>query len=288
MPPSPETAPTPCLRSFADRLGPADADETTSWCFIRGVALKGHVTPTGHLAPTEAVGAATTAHWIQVGAFYVPLVIAFAFNLGTYMRVGNAFRQLHRDGAVEGSKERLVQLRLRLHLSVFVVVWAVPVVHRTLQIWSVDSYALRVLHAATECSLGWLNCIVYGCNDKTLRPYKEACRQIRSSLRGSRSGVQIGVTSCGQTSTLLSGARGGFAPPKAPIGSRSHSSTDSRRRLARSSTDPLCTLYLTSSHCPHRAHSSRLLRHSGLDDSLRSPESTLFSPRASTMNDVRG
>jgi len=189
---------------FTDRLGPADS-YSQSWCWIRGVALSRHTTMEGHVVPDEGSSAVTTGRLVQLSVFYAPLVCAFIFNLTIYIRVGNAFQRLHSEGAVESSKERLVQLRLRLHLAVFVIVWAAPVIHRTLQIWSVDPTWLRVLHAATQCSLGTLNCIVYGCNDKTLRPYKEAYSNLRSSLRtSSRSGVQIAVARRSGTSTLLS------------------------------------------------------------------------------------
>ena len=63
-----------------------------------------------------------------------------------YVRVGRAFRRMARDGAVDAAKERLIQLRLRLYLLVFVLVWAVPLAHRLLELGGVDTEWLQVVH----------------------------------------------------------------------------------------------------------------------------------------------
>ena len=79
----------------------------------------------------------------------------------------------------------MIQLRLRLYLLVFSVVWAIPIVHRTLQLIGCagcDPEWLRLLHTATQCSLGWLNTLVYGCNEATLRPYRDALSHFSCNL----------------------------------------------------------------------------------------------------------
>ena len=80
-----------------------------------------------------------------------------------------------------------MQLRLRLYLLVFVFVWTVPLVHRTQELVSSTSPEwLQVLHAATGGRvMGLLNSLVYGCNDKTLRPYRSAALRLRQRLSSS-------------------------------------------------------------------------------------------------------
>ena len=147
---------------LTDEVGPADSH--AEWCWIAG------------LSPTS--------RWVQIGVFYIPLVVAFVVSAVVYVRVGRAFGELSRTGAVDAGKERMVQLRLRLYLLVFVVVWTVPLVHRTQELFSSKSPEwLQILHAATGGRvMGLLNSLVYGCNDKTLRPYRSAALQLRQRL----------------------------------------------------------------------------------------------------------
>jgi hypothetical protein len=93
-----------------------------------------------------------------------------------------------RRGAVDAAKERMIQLRLRLYLLVFILVWTIPLVHRTLELLHYDPEWLQLTHTATQCSMGWLNCLVYGCNEATLKPYREAFSQLGCSLW---SGLQL-------------------------------------------------------------------------------------------------
>jgi hypothetical protein len=125
-----------------------------------------------------AGGGGADDRWVQLVAFYAPLFLAFVFNLLVYLRVIAAFRKLADDGAVDAAKERMIQLRLRLYLLVFLAVWILPLAHRTCQeLLGVDPAWLRLAHTATQCSMGWLNCLVYGCNEATLKPYREAIAQ---------------------------------------------------------------------------------------------------------------
>ena len=111
-----------------EEVGPADDHD--EWCWIAGL------TP--------------SSRWVQVGVFYMPLVVAFAVSVSVYLRVGRAFGQLAATGAVDAGKEWMVQLRLRLYLLVFVCVWAMPLVDRTVQLITGDSpFWLQLLHAAT-------------------------------------------------------------------------------------------------------------------------------------------
>lgn len=145
-----------------DSLGPADKED--EWCWISGV------TP--------------GSRWVQVGVFYIPLVVAFGVSVLVYFRVGRAFRQLAVAGAVDAGKEWMVQLRLRLYLLVFVLVWLVPVVDSTVQLCaSTSPFWLQLLHAATGGRImGLLNSLVYGCNDKTLQPYRLGATRLRQRL----------------------------------------------------------------------------------------------------------
>jgi len=179
-------------------LGEADAPRNV-WCWIGnggsnassgavavergGESLVGH----GPQRPVEE-GPKHGTRWLQFCVFYLPLALAFAFILVTYVRVGQAFSRMVRDGEIDATKEQKIQLRLRLYLLVFFTVWAPPLVHRFLEALpiDVDPFWLRVLHTATQCSMGSLNCLVYGCNKATLRPTREALR--RCSLL---SGLQL-------------------------------------------------------------------------------------------------
>ena len=128
--------------SMSSELGPA-TPEHTDWCWIAGGA--------GASRPR--------ADWAQLGVFYIPLVLAFGANVVVYLRVSSAFGALSAEGAVDPSKgqargsthasrsrgprrvpsrpgrmrAQMVQLRLRLYLGVFILVWLPPLVHRTLQ-----------------------------------------------------------------------------------------------------------------------------------------------------------
>jgi hypothetical protein len=146
-----------------DSLGPADRED--EWCWISGVKTPG-------------------SRWVQVGVFYLPLVVAFGVSVFVYLRVGRAFRQLAVAGAVDAGKEWMVQLRLRLYLLVFVLVWLVPVVDSTVQLCAPTSpFWLQLLHAATGGRImGLLNSLVYGCNDKTLQPYRLGATRLRQRL----------------------------------------------------------------------------------------------------------
>lgn len=77
-----------------------------------------------------------------------------------------------------------MQLRLRLYLLVFVLVWLVPVVDSTVQLCAPTSpFWLQSLHAATGGRImGLLNSLVYGCNDKTLQPYRLGATRLRQRL----------------------------------------------------------------------------------------------------------
>ena len=51
----------------------------------------------GATAATLFAGAAAHgARWLQLAVFYLPLVLAFAFNLVTYVRVGRSFSRMVR------------------------------------------------------------------------------------------------------------------------------------------------------------------------------------------------
>lgn len=141
-------------------LGPATPGHS-DWCWIAGGA-----------------SSSRRAGWAQLLVFYVPLVLAFAFNAAVYLRVSAAFRKLGARGDVEASKERVVQLRLRLYLLVPLVVWSAPLADRTAQLISpgLDLFPLRLLAAATAPGMGLLNALVYGCNAKTLAPYRQVLR----------------------------------------------------------------------------------------------------------------
>ena len=144
-----------------DRLG---EDRSEEWCWIAGL------TP--------------GSRWVQLGVFYVPLVAAFGLSVLVYVRVGRAFSQLAVAGAVDAGKEWMVQLRLRLYLLVFVLVWLMPVVDTTVQLCTSGSpFWLQLLHAATGGRImGLLNSLVYGCNDKTLQPYRARAMRLRQRL----------------------------------------------------------------------------------------------------------
>ena len=175
------------LLLLAHQLGPADAHHT-AWCWIAADGPRPLPVNVSNAASSDrAYGAegragAPRTRWLQICVFYLPLAAAFAFNLVTYLRVGRAFRQMAAAGTVDAAKERMVQMRLRLYLLVFVAVWAAPLAHRTLELFGRDSAWLRVLHTATQCSMGLLNCLVYGCNEATLRPYRNAMSGIRCTL----------------------------------------------------------------------------------------------------------
>ena len=174
------------LLLLTHQLGPADAQHA-AWCWIAadGASLLPASVVAGGGDRAEGaeggVGAPRT-RWLQICVFYVPLAAAFAVNLVTYLRVGRAFRQMAAAGTVDAAKERMVQMRLRMYLLVFVAVWAAPLAHRTLELFGRDPAWLRVLHTATQCSMGLLNCLVYGCNEATLRPYRNAMSGIRCTL----------------------------------------------------------------------------------------------------------
>jgi hypothetical protein len=190
--------------ALTGRLGPAD-EPREAWCWIasnsgprtNGTAAAERLAGAaagrggGWGAAPFVVGGGADTRYLQLLVFYLPLLAAFCFNLGAYVRVGRAFGRMAREGAVERSKERMIQLRLRLYLLVFLLVWTVPLVHRTLQLigcsWC-DPEWLRILHTATQCSLGWLNMLVYGCNEATLRPYRDALAQLSCNLL---SGLQL-------------------------------------------------------------------------------------------------
>jgi len=78
----------------------------------------------------------------------------------------------------------MIQLRLRLYLLVFLLVWSAPLAHRAAQLAGYDPAWLRLLHTVTQCSMGWLNCLVYGCNEATLKPYRERFASLSCSLFG--------------------------------------------------------------------------------------------------------
>ena len=173
----------PCVLALAlllsHRLGPAD-EPRTAWCWI--ASEWGAHSNASHV-PLISDGGGGDARWVQLLAFYVPLALAFAFNLITYVRVGSAFRRMVREGAVEAAKERMIQLRLRLYLAVFLLVWLAPLTHRALELFGAGEMPwLRLLHTATQCSMGWLNALIYGCNEATLRPYRDALSSLSCSL----------------------------------------------------------------------------------------------------------
>ena len=43
----------------------------------------------------------------------------------------------------------------------FLCVWAFPLLHRLLELLNLEVGWVRVVHAATQCSMGSLNCFVY-------------------------------------------------------------------------------------------------------------------------------
>ena len=120
----------------------------------------------------------SSARAVQLGVFYVPLAFAFVFNLAMYFQVGRAFTKMAYDGAVDAANEQQIQVRLRLYLLVFLVIWVPSLAHRTAQAFGYVPVWLRLLHTVSSCSMGALNCLVYGCNEATLRPYKEALQSL--------------------------------------------------------------------------------------------------------------
>lgn len=151
------------------RLGPADEPREV-WCWIASNSGPANQTSNGSVTTAEGAleveergarshhvpfisGGGSDSRYVQLLVFYLPLLLAFAFNLGTYLRVGSAFRRMARDGSVDASKERMIQLRLRLYLLVFLIVWALPLAHRTLELFGIDPEWLRIAHTATQCSM---------------------------------------------------------------------------------------------------------------------------------------
>ena len=63
--------------------------------------------------------------------------------------------------------------------------WLAPLVERTWQLIDAATLPppLRVASTLTGCSFGLLNAMAYGCNDKTLRPWKDACVRAAARLR---------------------------------------------------------------------------------------------------------
>jgi len=167
-------------------LGPADSEPHTTWCWIAAEQVDAHDTVYSGAALVTSVNSTSTsgARWVQLGVFYAPLVLAFGFNLVTYMQVGHAFSSMARVGAVDATSEHQIQLRLRLYLLVFLVVWTPGLIHRTAQALGYDPTWLQLAHTMSSCSMGSLNCLVYGCNEASLRPYKEAINRIGCSLLG--------------------------------------------------------------------------------------------------------
>ena len=64
----------------------------------------------------------------------MPLAFAWALTCATYVRVSQAFASMVREGAIDAAKEHAIQLRIRMYLLVFFIVWAPPLVHRFLQV----------------------------------------------------------------------------------------------------------------------------------------------------------
>ncbi len=170
-------------------LGPADGDHT-AWCWI--------ASSSNH---TSSSTVDERARSLQLVTFYLPLVFAFAFNLVCYVRVGRAFGRMAADGEVPADKEAQVQMRLRMYLAAFIAVWTLPLAHRALQLFGFDPPWLRVAHAATQCSMGALNCLAYGCNDATLRPYKMTLARLREACDR---GIQLGRRRASFGTALLS------------------------------------------------------------------------------------
>lgn len=208
------------------RLGPAD-EPRTAWCWIASHSER----PGNHTRPPLPLsgGGGADARWVQLACFYAPLLVAFLFNMITYIRVGGAFQRMVREGAVEASKERVIQLRLRLYLGVFLVVWLAPLVHRAAELVGGDATWLRLLHTATQCSMGWLNGLVYGCNEATLKPYRDVVSQLSCSLleltrpraifrRHSHPtrGEEGGAENAERTASLLAGASVLESTPQLP------------------------------------------------------------------------
>ena len=183
---------------FGGMLGQSDDPHRATWCWIaehagshhRGNGTSAAAAPPppsraprkGAHVPFISDGAGADDRWIQLVAFYVPLLLAFALNAAIYIRVGRTFRRMARSGAVDAAKERVIQLRLRLYLLIFLCVWALPLAHRSLELAGYDPQWLRLGHTVTQCSMGWLNGLVYGCNEATLRPFRDAFGQIGCSL----------------------------------------------------------------------------------------------------------
>jgi hypothetical protein len=171
-------------------LGPADPAPHQTWCWIAAELPNSNHSQSGDEALLTSVEFSTSsARAAQLGVFYVPLAFAFVFNLAMYFQVGRAFTKMAYDGAVDAANEQQIQVRLRLYLLVFLVIWAPPLAHRTAQAFGYDPVWLRLLHTVSSCSMGALNCLVYGCNEATLRPYKEALQ----SLGCSRFGIRLAL-----------------------------------------------------------------------------------------------
>ena len=180
---------------LTNNLGPADAPRR-GWCWITAGDLR----------------------WRQLGLFYLPLALVFVLNLASYVRVGRAFARLAREGVVDAAKEHQVQIRIRLYLLVFLVVWAPPLAHRLLQAFGVDPFWLRLLHTVSQCSMGSLNCLVYGCNRATLGAYRHAIERLSCSVLGgglqmsrgrARLGAQDGTAAAAAAADAMGIARAG-------------------------------------------------------------------------------
>jgi hypothetical protein len=168
---------------FTKHIGPAD-EPRAAWCWIASNALDPPSTPNVTRPIPYIVSGGGDSRWVQLVAFYIPLLLAFAFNLVTYLRVGAAFRRLANEGAVDAAKERMIQLRLRLYLLVFLVVWAFPLAHRFAEFFSgerIDPLWLQICHTVCQCSMGFFNALVYGCNEATLKPYREVLTSLYST-----------------------------------------------------------------------------------------------------------
>ena len=158
-------------------LGPADPAPHPTWCWIAAEVPNSNHSESGDEGPLVEFST-SSARAVQLGVFYVPLAFAFVFNLAMYFQVGRAFTKMAYDGAVDAANEQQIQVRLRLYLLVFLVIWVPSLAHRTAQAFGYDPVWLRLLHTVSSCSMGALNCLVYGCNEATLRPYKEALQSL--------------------------------------------------------------------------------------------------------------
>ena len=114
---------------------------------------------------------------MRIIQFYLPLWIAFTYNLYCYFKVVKQIRNY-----VSGTLELRFISRLKYYPLVLVFCWTFATINRLYTFFADENITLTILHITFGGLQGFINALVYGCTTSVRQECGQRFKCLRSCL----------------------------------------------------------------------------------------------------------